>query len=341
MQSPVDEHMTIADSLFQDEEDTTDIFQAAGFDGYRVVAYTQTASDAISLCAALVLPQAHLVLEKGAYVAGRGPLRLYGSVDAGRARRPRGPSIENVKTVSMPRYSAPDVADFWKTETAMPLDDAALKTLDKLVVCGSVIILETVANHVYDGALSAYFLLALSRLCSSRGAFLIMDETLLAIRCGRLWSFDFLNRRFECGAVVFGKAMYASGVCVPRRGHKAMRDMIGVSSRHAYAPVTIVAANILKKAHAILDGGVDDEIQRFRRFVRDTVAFQFEDIQWFGFIAGAKLRGSHYKSTLNAGVEPFQLRGGNIEVLCVRFSRYVRLIGWVLDELERAPTPVI
>ena len=233
----------------------------------------------------------------------------------------RGCCSINVKLVTMPRYGVSDVAEFWRTERGpMPLDNAALEA-----------IIETVRNNMYDGVLSNYFLQSLSGLCQQSGAHLILDEALLSIRCGRLWSFEYIKPTLHVSAIVFGKAHYASGVCTTTEMQHRMASIIGIASRRGYGPVICVATSILKTVFDLFNNDIDKAIVMFQKTIMEHFSKYMMNPQWCGFICGGLL-----KDRCDEWDEQMMLRSGHLYMKCVRMQKTIRILGWILEDIYEA-----
>ena len=302
--------------------ESKDPFQEAGFTNYSVVAFTQTASDAVTLCTEKRQGKG-LIVWDNAYNAGRGPFRSYGLVDKMNRHPKCGVDTDLIKVCPFPRHGATDFAEFWKDHRPQPGDVPFLQMLQGELVAGSVIVVEVLKNSIYNGALSAFCIHSLIDLCRKTRSVLIFDETATAFRCGRLWAFEYLD--VVPDYVVFGKSLYASGICKPKRRNSrtALKKEFGMTSRHSYGVTAFIMFCILRKAS--LDLPI---VHVKRKDLEQTICngFWFTDFQWLGMLGAAQF---HDNNARDKYVQVTLKTERELSIKFVQNEDHARFMGWV------------
>lgn len=313
----------VVDQNMMQEWELKDPFEEAGFSDYRSVAFTQTASDAVTLCTEKRKGKGYIIWDH-AYNAARGPFRSYGAVDKMNKGVKRGIESDRILMYKFPRHGAPDIEVFWQDSAPKEGDIEFLEKLEECMLPGSVVMVEVLKNSIYDGALSAFCIQSLIDICKKRKSTLVFDETATAIRCGRLWAFEYLN--VLPNYIIFGKSMYASGVCVPtlRSSRQACKKDFGVTSRHSYGMTSFIMYSILARVKNDLKfvGQAKEELQK--QICRSFDGW-FSEFQWLGLLGASKFHDSNNKDRYVQTT----LTSDSVTMKFIRNENRARFMGWV------------
>jgi len=177
---------------------------------WTVPIVTQSASDACNMLLGEVSDGGCLIVEDGGYHACRGLLTLYGPYQNNRKRHRK----SMIETCHIPRRGARKMMNILTSETAYEGDDEALLRLNEMMRPGSVCLVQTITNSIWNGCASGYFLRKLREMTIAKKSLLVVDETLTAIRTGKLWSFEHVSD-FTPDRIIFGKAFGTCGIAIP------------------------------------------------------------------------------------------------------------------------------
>ena len=308
-----------------EEWELKDPFKEAGFPHYRAVAFTQTASDAVTLCTEKRRGKGFIFWDN-AYNAARGPFRSYSAVDKMNRDVKRGVESDRIRVYEFPRHGAPDIAAFWQDNAPKKGDVEFLEDIGENMCSGSVVMVEVLKNSIYDGALSAFCVRNLVRLCKQKKSTLIFDETASAVRCGRLWAFEYLENIFP-DYIIFGKSLYASGVCAPifRSSRKVCKKEFGAASRHSYGVTSYIMYCILKNVKIDLHS-VEDAKKKLQMRISDLFEGWFSDFQWLGLLGASEF---HDHNDKDRYVQTTLRSNEDVTIKFVRNENRARFMGWV------------
>lgn len=276
--------------------------------GWSVDVTTQSASDACNVLLGDLGLDGKLWVEFGTYHACRGLLGLYGPFQN---NRPRNVGLP-ISNLCVPRHGARDFSVILKSTSAFPGDDEALAVIDQSLTPGSVILLETILNTVLDGCVSGYFLQHLKTLTRRHASLLVIDETLTAIRTGKLWAFEHVPH-FAPDRLVFGKSIGLSGIA---------SQYIPVTVEKVTTPVHACVLYVARKRLATLFEWLDrPDVQAITfTHLRAFLETRFENVQGLGLLYATPCPETHPYFTHEESYRIVELE----EYVCAQLDQILR-----------------